>query len=161
MGPNDPWSPGWVPPTDDRRLRRILIARRGALLAGLLWVPVAVVAAWQADVRLDFALVIIAVGSAGVALLGAGLAPAAVGSRIDAAVVGVAMALGAPVAAVTSMVIAGAIAEALYEPVEGLPGAILRGGVLAAIETAPLVALAVVGWLWSVRRFARRLGVRE
>ena len=46
-------------------------------------------------------------GVAGVALLGAGLAPAALGSRIDAAVVGVAIAIGGPVAATASFVIWG------------------------------------------------------
>jgi hypothetical protein len=160
MGPDDPWSPAWRPAPDDRRLRRILLARRGAALAGLLWVPVALVASWDSGLRPEVILLIVVFGSAGVALLGAGLAPAAVGSIVDATVVGVALAIGAPVAAVTSMVIAGAILDAALEPVTDLPGEILRRGVLAALGVAPLVILAVAGWLWSVRRYARRLRIQ-
>ena len=160
MGPDDPWSPAWRPAPDDRRLRRILLARRGAALAGLLWVPVALVASWDSGLRPEVILLIVVFGSAGVALLGAGLAPAAVGSLVDAGVVGVALAIGAPVAAVTSMVIAGAILDAALEPVNDLPGEILRRGVLAALGVAPLVILAVAGWLWSVRRYARRLRIQ-
>jgi hypothetical protein len=159
MGPDDPWSPSWRPAPDDRRLRRILLARRGAALAGLLWLPVALVALWDSGLRPEVTVLVVVVGSAGVALLGAGLAPAAVGSLVDAAVVGIAMALGAPVAAVTSMVIAGAILDAALERIDDLPGEILRRGVLAAVAVAPLVVLAVVGWLFSVRRYAGRLGV--
>jgi hypothetical protein len=160
MGPNDPWSPSWRPAKDDSRLRRILLARRGAAMAGLLWIPVALAATWQSGLRPELLVLIVVMGSAGVALLGAGLAPAAVGSLVDAAVVGVAMAIGAPVAAVTSMVIAGFIVDAALERVDDLPGTILRRGMLAAIAVAPLVALAVVGWLVSVRRYARRIGVK-
>ena len=159
MGPDDPWSPAWRPDRDDSRLRRILLARRGAAMAGLLWVPVSLAATWQSGLRPELLVLIVVVGSAGVALLGAGLAPAAVGSLVDAAVVGVAMAIGAPVAAVTSMVIAGVIVDAALERIDDLPGMILRRGVLAAIGVAPLVVLAVAGWLWSVRRYARRLRV--
>ena len=41
----------------------------------------------------------------GLALLGAGLAPAAVGSRVDAVAAGIALGIGAPIAAITSIVI--------------------------------------------------------
>ena len=160
MGPNDPWSPSWRPARDDSRLRRILLARRGAAMAGLLWLPVLIVATWQSGLWPELLVLVVTIGSAGVALLGAGLAPAAVGSLVDAAVVGVAMAIGAPVAAVTSLVIAGAIVDLAAEQIEDLPGTILRRGVLAAVAVAPLVVLAVVGWLVSVRRYAQRLGVK-
>ena len=160
MGPDDPWSPQWRPPRDDSRLRRILLARRGAAMAGLLWIPVALAATWQSGLRPELVVLIVVIGSAGVALLGAGLAPAAVGSLVDAVVVGIALGIGAPVAAVTSMVIAGAILDAALAPVDDLPGTILRRGILAATAVAPLVVLAVGGWLWSVRRYGRRLGVK-
>jgi hypothetical protein len=160
MGPDDPWSPSWRPADDDSRLRRILLARRGAALAGLLWIPVALVASWDSGLRPELILLVVVIGSAGVALLGAGLAPAAVGSLVDAVVVGVAMAIGAPVAAVTSMVIAGAIVDAALERIDDLPGLIVRRGVMAAIAVAPLVVLAVAGWLFSVRRYARRLRIQ-
>jgi hypothetical protein len=160
MGPDDPWSPQWRPARDDSRLRRILLARRGAALAGLLWIPVALAATWSSGLPPEFVMLNVVVGSAGVALLGAGLAPAAVGSMVDAVVVGIALAIGAPVAAVTSMVIAGAIVDAALTDVDDLPGTILRRGILSAIAVAPLVVLAVGGWLWSVRRYGRRLRVK-
>jgi hypothetical protein len=160
MGPNDPWSPSWRPARDDSRLRRILLARRGAALAGLLWLPVSLAATWQSGLRPELLVLVIVAGSAGVALLGAGLATAAVGSLVDAVVVGVAMAIGAPVAAVTSIVIAAAIVDLAAEQVEDLPGTVVRRGVMAALAVAPLVVLAVAGWLWSVRRYARRLRVK-
>ena len=77
-------------------------------------------------------MLVVVIGSAGVALLGAGLAPAAVGSLVDALVVGVALAIGAPVAAVTSMVIAGVIVDAALTDVDDLPGTILRRGIVSA-----------------------------
>ena len=159
MGPNDPWSPSWRPDKSGARLRIIRIARRGAALAGLLFVPVAVVAAWSAGLRPDIALVAVVVGSAGVALLGAGLTPAALGSRIDAAVVGVAMAIAAPVAAVTSMLIAGAIVDAAATAIDDLPATILRSGVLTAVRIAPLVAIASGLWVIGVRWIGRRVPV--
>jgi hypothetical protein len=160
MGPDDPWSAGWKPDDSGQRFRRIFVARRGAAVAGLLWIPVALVAVWQAGIRMDVALLVVAVGSAGVALLGAGLAPAAVGSLVDAVVVGVAMAVGAPVAAVTSLFIAAAILDAAADEANGLAATVLRGGVNAAVNVAPLVVIAVVGWVVIVRRYASRLGLR-
>ena len=128
-------------------------------MAGLLWLPVSLAATWQSGLRPELLVLVVVAGSAGVALLGAGLATAAVGSLVDAVVVGVAMAIGAPVAAVTSIVIAAAIVDLAAEQVEDLPGTVVRRGVMAAIAVAPLVVLAVGGWLWSVRRYARRLHV--
>lgn len=161
MGPNNPWSPDWRPDESGARLRRIYVARRGAAVAGLLWIPVSLVAARQANLPLDLGLLTVAVGSAGVALLGAGLAPAAIGSRIDAVVVGVAMALGAPIASVISLLITGAIIDALASSIEDLVIDILRSSVRAGVGVTPLVLLAVVGWVVIVRRYARRLGVKE
>jgi Zn-dependent protease with chaperone function len=160
MGPDNPWSPSWRPDASGTRLRTIRLARHGGLFAGLLYVPVAVVAILTTGVRVDLALVAIVVGSAGVALLGAGLAPAAIGSRVDAVVTGLAFALGAPVAAVMSMfitaLIVGAVASVLDRPpVDFDPaGTILRAGVQAAIGVVPLVAIAAIAWVALVRRSA-------
>ena len=159
MGPDNPWSPSWQPDESGQRFRRIFVARRGAAVAGLLWLPVALVATFQTGIRVDVALLIVAAGSAGVALLGAGLAPAAVGSLVDAVVVGIAMAIGAPVAAVTSLFIAAAIVDAAADEASGLAATVLRSGVNAAVSVAPLVAIAVVGWVIIVRRYAARLGL--
>jgi hypothetical protein len=161
MGPNNPWSPEWRPDESGIRFRRIFIARRGAAAAGVLWIPVALVATWQARMPAEAMVLVVIAGSAGVALLGAGLANAAVGSRIDAIAVGVAMAIGAPVASVTSLVIAGFFLDFASDRVTDAPSAIVRGGVLAALGVAPLVVLAVSGWLVIVRRYAARLGVKE
>ena len=82
---------------------RIRAARRGAFLAAAIYLPIAIVAAAARREPLQdavggtaapIAMIAILSGVAGVALLGAGLAPAALGSRIDAVVVGVAIAIG-------------------------------------------------------------------
>jgi hypothetical protein len=159
VGPNDPWSPQWRPDEQRERLRRIHVVRRGALLAGALWVPVSLVAAWQSDVPLQLTVIVVVVGTAGIALLGAGLANGALGSRIDAAIAGVALGIGAPVAAVASMVIAGFLFDSLYGESRDLAGTVLRGGVIAAVRVIPLVAWAAIAWVIGVRRFATRLGI--
>ena len=69
-------------------------------------------------------------------------------------VTGVAFAIGAPVAAVTSLVI-GAFVIGVFVPDSDLAGPILRGGVLAAVAVAPAVAVAAAAWVLAVRRFAR------
>lgn len=94
-------------------------------------------------------------GLAGVALLGAGLAPAAMGSRIDGLAVGLALAIGVPVAAVTSALIGTFIAgSALHGFDEGgvLAGQVLRGGVNGAVQLSPLIAAASTIWVAVVRR---------
>jgi hypothetical protein len=97
----------------------------------------------------------------GLALLGAGLAPAAVGSRIDAVVAGVALAIGAPIAAITSTLISVAIVVGLLSQDLGLGvgdalGTTIRLGVLGAVRLAPLVATAVVIWVFAVRQLELR-----
>jgi hypothetical protein len=151
MGPDNPWSPDWQPDPSGRRLATIRLAGRGALLAGAVFVPVASIAAWLAGIRADLAALAIVVGAAGVALLGAGLAPAVVGSRIDAVVVGLAFAIGAPVAAVLSMLIAAIPLSALAPSDADLAGFVLSGGVLLAVRVAPLVAVASAVWVVAVR----------
>ena len=143
----------------------IRLARRGGLLAAVFFAPVG--AAGMAMLpAIDPILTPPATALAGLAaiagivLLGAGLAPAAAGSRIDGAVVGLALGLGAPVAAVTSAVIGTyLLGSALNGLDEGgrLAGQVLRGGVGGAVRLAPLIAIASAAWVvvvrdWSVGR---------
>ena len=91
----------------------------------------------------------------GLALLGAGLAPATLGSRVDAAAAGLALGIGAPNAAVLSTVIGVAVVVAFSGVSARMGEAVgltIRLGVLGAIRFAPLVALAVVAWVLLVRR---------
>jgi len=97
-------------------------------------------------------------GLAGVALLGAGLAPAGLGSRIDGLAVGVALGVGVPVAAVTSALIGTfMVGSALHGFDEGgrLAGQILRSGVSDAVKLSPLIALASAIWVVVLRRWDR------
>ena len=120
MGPSNPWSPNWRPDPTGIRLLTIRVARRGAFLAAGIYLPIAILAAFLAATPLTvlpsafttpIATIAVLSGVAGVALLGAGLGPAALGSRIDAFVVGIAMAIGAPVAATASFVIWGWVVD--------------------------------------------------
>ena len=158
----DPRSPSWRPDPTRRRLAVIRLARRGALLAAVVFAPVgavgmAILPPIDPLVSPMASALAGLAGLAGVALLGAGLAPAALGSRIDGAVVGVALALGVPVAAVTSALIGTFIAgSALHGFDEGglLAGQVLRGGVSGAVRLAPLIALAATIWVVLVRRWS-------
>jgi hypothetical protein len=106
-----------------------------------------------AEVTAPIAMVAVLSGVAGVALLGAGLAPAALGSRIDAAVVGVAIAIGGPVAATASFVIWGWVIDS-WRPTADVAAPFLRAGVLAALQVAPLVALGAAAWVVILRRIS-------
>jgi hypothetical protein len=162
MGPANPWSPNWRPDPTGRRLAAIKTARRGAALAALLLGAVTAVAgliAPEAAGRpptVPFAIAAMAIPA--FALLGAGLAPAAIGSRIDAFAAGIALAIGAPVAAAFSTAIAVLIVTAIseYTQQSGVAfGAVIRLGVLAALRVAPLLAVAVALWVVAVRRLDR------
>ena len=162
MGPSNPWSPNWRPDPSGSRLLRIRVARRGALLAAGIYLPIATVAAALATNPITtlpqafsapIALIAVGSGVAGVALLGAGLAPAALGSRIDAFVVGVAFAIGAPVAATASFVIWGWVIDWMGESAD-LAAPFLRAGVLAALRVAPLVAAGAAAWVLIMRRIS-------
>jgi hypothetical protein len=159
MGPANPWSPNWQPDPTGRRLASIRTARRGAILAAILLGVVTAIAGLLAPERADrpptvpFAIAAMAIPA--LALLGAGLAPAAIGSRVDAFVVGIAMAIGAPVAAAFSTAIAVVLVLALsgYPDLTGDAFAsVIRLGVFAALRVAPLLAVAVTIWVISVRR---------
>jgi len=157
----DPRSPSWRPDPTGHRLATIRMARRGALLAAVLFAPIGAVGMAvlppidPIGTPIASALAGLA-GLAGVALLGAGLAPAAPGSRIDGLVVGVALGVGVPVAAVTSALIGTFLAgSALHGFDEGgrLAGQVLRGGVGGAVRLSPLIALASAAWVAVVRRW--------
>lgn len=154
MGPDNPWSPDWRPDETGERLRMIRAARRGALLAVLAYVPVAWLAASLAPAPIEPALAAAAVGVPGVALLGAGLTPSALGSRTWAAISGLAFAVGAPVAAVTSLVIGGFVGDSFIGDSARFGGPFLRAAVTAATGVLPAVALASVLWVVAVRRFS-------
>jgi Na+-transporting NADH:ubiquinone oxidoreductase subunit NqrD len=93
------------------------------------------------------------------ALLGAGLAPTAVGSRVDAMVVGVALAIGAPVAAALSTAIAVFLVLAMsdFDELAGpAVGEVIRMGVISALRVAPLLAIVAVLWVIVIRVLERR-----
>jgi hypothetical protein len=160
MGPANPWSPNWRPDPTGRRLIAIRSSRRGALWAGVLLWPLVLLAAFTtpgADDLPDVRQIILiaALSWPGLALLGAGLAPAALGSRIDAVVAGVALGIGAPIAAITSILIGIAIIALVSSTGAGTGAALgltIRLGVLGAIRFAPLVAIAVTIWILVVRQ---------
>ena len=129
------------------------MAKRGALLAGALYSVVGAIVLLDDDVPRNAVAVALAMGLPGVALLGAGLAPAAIGSAVDGIAVGLALAIGAPVAAVTSLLIGGFILGAAIG--NDLTGPILRAGVTMALSAAPIVALAAAAWVIAIRRMGR------
>jgi hypothetical protein len=160
MGPANPWSPNWRPDPTGRRLVAIRSSRRGAFWAGLLLWPLVLLAMLTtpgATDQADLRQIVMAAAFTwpGLALLGAGLAPAAIGSRIDAVVAGIALGIGAPIAAITSTLIGVAIIYLVYgtsaSAGEAL-GTTIRLGVLGAIRLAPLVAIAVTVWILIVRQ---------
>ena len=165
MGPGNPWSPNWRPDPTGRRLAAIRTARRGALLAAILLggvTTVAAIVAPEADgLPLIIPLTITMAAIPALALLGAGLAPAATGSRVDAAVAGIAFAIGAPVAAALSSMIAVFVYFAMNPDVTGLAGEavgdVIRVGVGAAMRVAPMLAAAAALWVVVVRQLERRV----
>lgn len=150
MGPNNPWSPNWRPDPTGSRLASIRIAKRGAVLASVAYIAVGAAIVLLGSSPRTLTAAALAVGLPGVALLGAGLAPAAIGSVVDGLVVGVAMAIGAPVAAVTSVVIGAFIIDAAIAG--DIASVILRASMSAAIGAAPLVAVVSALWVLSIRR---------
>ena len=164
MGPGNPWSPNWRPDPTGRRLAAIRTARRGALLAAILLggvTTVAAIVAPEADgLPLIIPLTITMAAIPALALLGAGLAPAATGSRVDAAVAGIAFAIGAPVAAALSSMIAVFVYFAMNPDVTNLAGEavgdVIRVGVGAAMRVAPMLAAAAALWVVVVRQLERR-----
>lgn len=166
MGPANPWSPNWRPDPTGHRVEAIRSSRRGAFWAGVLLWPLVLIATLttpgaldQEGLRIEHVVLIALLSWPGLALLGAGLAPTAVGSRTDALAAGLALGVGAPIAAIASTMIGVAIVWAVLStgPVVGeAVGTTIRLGVLGAIRFAPLVAAAVIVWIFVVRRFQVR-----
>ena len=161
-----PWDPSWRPDPTGRRLVAIRAARRGALASALIFGGLEIVATMVARPVATETLgpdllagVVIALFSLpALALLGAGLTSAALGSRSSAASAGLAMGVGIPVAAVTSAMI-GAFVLVSAVPGAGngsdVAGILLRAGVTAAVRISPLIALASALWVLLVRRVNR------
>jgi hypothetical protein len=174
-----PWDPNWRPDPTGQRLAGIRAARRGALASTVIFGPLVLLATlaaplastrsqplledWLRDININNADTIARVAIAlislpGLALLGAGLTSAALGSRTNAATAGLAMGVGVPVASVTSALIgAFFLGEMAVGPGQGsvLAGDLLRAGVTAAVRISPLIVLGSVAWVLAVRRFGQ------
>jgi hypothetical protein len=164
-----PWDPNWRPDPTGRRLVAIRAARRGALAAAVIFGSLEVVAtvvSMPGDSPLSGAsstvgLLLALFSLPALALLGAGLTSAALGTPPTAASAGLAMAVGVPVAAVTSAMIGAFILVGLAGTSMGhadgaeVAGVLLRAGVTAAVRISPLIAIASVVWVLLVRRLGR------
>jgi hypothetical protein len=158
-----PWDPNWQPDPTGRRLAGMRAARRGALASAAIFgilVVVAVVIAPPFGTPLPGTEILrgtmVALFSLpGLALLGAGLTSAALGSRSTAATAGLAIAIGSPVAAVTSAMIGGFVLVGIVKGTAlggDVAGTVLRDGVTAAVRISPLIALGSAGWVFIMRR---------
>ena len=96
------------------------------------------------------------VGTAGLALLGAFLAPTAIRSPAEAVLAGIALAVGAPVAAVMSLLITAFVVGILAGDDGATSGLVVRGGVIVTARVAPLLIVAAVAWVIAVRRTTSR-----
>lgn len=161
-----PWDPNWRPDPTGHRLIAIRAARRGALSAAVIFGGLEVVAAMVqhpvagqepgADLLVGLSLALFSLP--GLALLGAGLTSAALGSRSLAASAGLAMGVGVPVAAVISAMIGAFIAVNVPRgagDATDVAGMLLRTGVTAAVRISPLIAIASAVWVLLVRRLGR------
>ena len=164
-----PWDPNWRPDPTGRRLVAIRAARRGALAAAVIFGSLEVVAT-VVSMPVDSAqsagspalgLMLALFSLPALALLGAGLTSAALGTPPTAASAGLAMAVGVPVAAVTSAMIGAFILAGLAGSSGGqidgaeVAGLLLRTGVTAAVRISPLIAIGSVVWVLLVRRLGR------
>jgi hypothetical protein len=165
-----PWDPNWRPDPTGRRLEAIRVARSGALAAAVIFgtlevlaVALAVPAGSQlsgAEVLVGLTLALLSLPA--LALLGAGLTPAALGTPPTAAGAGLAMGVGVPVAAVTSAMIGAFVAVGFAGSFTGqgdgaiVAGVLLQAGVNAAVRISPLIAVASVVWVLLVRRLDRQ-----
>jgi hypothetical protein len=159
-----PWDPNWRPDPTGRRLTWMHAMRRGALASALIFGSLVVIAAGITppltsnvpQLDLPAGAMIALFSLPGLALLGAGLTGAALGSRSSAASAGLAIGIGSPVAAVTSAMIGAFILVGLVEGASrggDVAGTLLRAGVTAAVRISPLIALGSAGWVMLVRRF--------
>jgi hypothetical protein len=161
-----PWDPNWRPDPTGRRLEGYRAARRGALLSGVIFGTLVAVATLMQPPFVSLpatdlvgAVLIALFCVPGLALLGAGLTQAALGSRSTAASAGLAIGVGSPVAAVTSAMIGAFVGVGfVYGAGHGgdVAGTMLRAGVTEAVRISPLIALGSLAWVVLVRRLARR-----
>jgi hypothetical protein len=160
-----PWDPNWRPDPTGLRLAGMRAARRGAFAAAAIFGSLVVIASVippplvpsVPQMDLPAGIVIALFSLPGLALLGAGLTSAALGSRSSAVIAGVAIGIGSPVAAVTSAMIGGFLLVGLMDGASqggDVAGTLLRAGVTAAVLISPLIALGSAGWVMLVRRFA-------
>jgi hypothetical protein len=167
ISPNDP---NWAPDPTGQRLAAIRASRRGGLLAGAYFGVVVAIAIFMTPPEGFGApngagVWALVMALPGLALLGAGLTPAALGSRFSAASAGLAIGVGAPVAAVASAMLGTFVLTVLVLAMYPSPtrdamataadmaGVVLRDGVIAAARVAPLIVVASVSWVVVVRRW--------
>ena len=146
------------------------VARRGGLLSGLIFTPLvaltveltpggtAIVPGLDAAGWVMVSISIALLCAPGLALLGAALAGSTLGTRLDATMTGIAMAVGVPVAAVISAIIGAFVVVAFKFGVGDATdfiGMLLRAGVTGGLRITPLVALGAAGWVVLVRRYGR------
>ena len=146
------------------------VARRGGLLAALIFTPLVALTVeltpggttnlpgLDETGWISVAIVMALFCAPSMALLGAALAGSTQGDRVDAIVTGVALAIGVPVAAVLSGIIGMFIVVAIKSGVGDATdfiGTLVRAAVTAAFRISPLVALGAAGWVVLVRRFGR------
>ncbi len=147
----------------------IRAARRGALAAAVIFGSLEVVAtvvgipddSAMSGASPSVGLMLALFSLPALALLGAGLTSAALGTPPTAASAGLAMGVGVPVAAVTSAMIGAFILVGLAGTATGhvdgaeVAGVLLRTGVTAAVRISPLIAIGSVVWVLLVRRLGR------
>src|SRR4051794_37019422 len=135
--------PDWRPDPSGRRIIAIRSARRGAVASAVIFGPLEILAiavglsTVDVDTRLapGVGLLVATFSLPGLALLGAGLTSAALGTRSSAISAGVAIAVGVPVAAVTSVVIGAFVAVGFASGAGAgteAAGDVIRAGVSAA-----------------------------
>jgi hypothetical protein len=161
-----PWDPNWRPDPTGRRLEAMRSARRGALVAALIFGTLVIAAtviappfvSYVPGTDLPVGALIALFSLPGLALLGAGLTQAALGSRSSAASAGLAIGIGSPVAAVTSAMIGAFIGVGIARGASvggDVAGTLLRIGVTEAVRISPLIAIGSLAWVALVRRSAR------
>ncbi len=173
ISPNDP---NWVPDPTGERLAAIRASRRGAFTAGAYFGFVVAVAIWVAPPEglgapNGAGVWAFVMALPGLALLGAALTPAALGSRLSAAGAGLAIGVGAPVASVASAMLGTFVLTWLVLAMDPTPtrdalataadmaGVVLRDGVIAAARVSPLIVVASISWVVVVRRWANPAAV--
>ena len=173
MSPSDP---NWTPDPTGERLATIRASRRGAFIAGAYFGFVVAIAIWLAPPEglgapNGAGVWAFVMSLPGLALLGAALTPAALGSRWSAASAGLAIGIGAPVASVVSAMLGTFVLTSLVLVMDPTPtrdalgtaahmaGLVLRDGVIAAVRVSPLIVVASVSWVVVMRRWANPAAV--